>query len=179
MGTEYLSEHSVYCLKALVAHHNIYTRHENVALCISKVYSVSFRLLSFSWIPGKCCQDHCLKWDNQRLIDLYFLHSPSLSQYSKSEYYYLLKHVLNEKLIALQHDVMVQDAVFWLGQAPYMFLPIGHFLLFHISMMSAYLENEREFSTNISDYLVIMLNYMLTERKRLRRMRGAKGGRRE
>lgn len=36
-----------------------------------------------------------------------------LSQYSKSEYYYLSKHVGNEKLIALQHDVMVQDAVFW------------------------------------------------------------------
>lgn len=45
--------------------------------------------------------------------------------------------------------------------------------------MSAYLENEREFSTNISDYLVIMLNYMLTERKRGRRMSGARGGRRE
>lgn len=39
-----------------------------------------------------------------------------------------------------------------------MFLPIGHCCLFHISMMSAYLENEREFSANISDYLVIMLN---------------------
>ena len=45
-------------------------------------------------------------------MDLCFLYTPPSVTVQKSEYYYFLKHMLNEKLIALQYDVIVQDAVF-------------------------------------------------------------------
>lgn len=55
-------------------------------------------------------------------------------------------------------------------------MPIGHYLLFHISMMSAYLENERVFSANVSDCLVIMLNLCAYRDNERERMRGVMGG---
>lgn len=51
------------------------------------------------------------KW----LMDLCFLYTPPSVTIQESEYYDFLKHMLNEKLIALQYDVIAQDAVFWLG----------------------------------------------------------------
>lgn len=64
-----------------------------------------------------------------------------------------------------------------------MLLPIDRHLLFHIPVMSAYLENERAFSANVSDYLVILLNlcaYREDERQKDEREgQGVRGGKRK
>ena len=56
----------------------------------------------------------------------------------------------NDKLISEQSDIAMQDTILTMKDI-YTWLLINHYLLFHITMMSAYLGNERMLSVNVSD----------------------------